>query len=144
MWLLGIGAAAAQTALDVRQILGFQLLQGQPQWAPQIQQRLVRTTFVLYPNGQIVIDSPGRSDLYPLSGHYQVQGQIISFWGERRSQTGNTGVAYTVWGGSIDAANNTVRIEVTSGSGNAAVINQMPFQGGSSSRYAAVLLVSPR
>jgi hypothetical protein len=131
--------ALAQSLLTVQRITAFQMLQGLPQWSASVQQRLSRTSFVLQPNGVIIIRAPGRSDLYPLSGNFQQEGPQIRFYAVRQSRIGGTGVAHVVWNGVINLQDRLAQIEVSSGTGNAAVINNQKFQGSNSERYAATL-----
>jgi hypothetical protein len=129
------------------QILSYQQLRGQPQWTQNSARRFMSAIWQFNADGTFYFAPTYhvRSDLYPMMGRYQVQGNQVVFSAATSSQIGSTGMASAMIDGVIDFSQNApvVTMSWVSSSGSAAVINNTPFSGGSASAYQIQATLAP-
>ena len=86
MFLFNPGSALAQIVFATQEITNFQVVVGQSRWQQRAIQRLQGATWQFNPNGTFIFaPTNARSDLYPLQGNYQQQGNKIIFEGSSTS-----------------------------------------------------------
>ena len=105
-------AQASQTTARTNQVTGFELLQGNPSWRSQIISRVAQSSFVFYSNGYFEFHSPGRTDVYPLTGEYERNGNTLYF-----TAFGSNGSSSdSAMSGSLNIGTSVATIEVVAGS----------------------------
>ncbi|MFI6325483.1 hypothetical protein ACIBG8_48755 [Nonomuraea sp. NPDC050556] len=141
--LISTVPAAAETGtvrLRTQQILRFEQLAGQTSWQTSAYNRVANAYWVFYSNGTFAFNTTNvRTDLYPLYGKYQVNGNTVAF-----SAHNSAGGAFTEMIGRIDFGARTpvMKLNWASGAGYGAVVNNQRFGATASSHYAVTLTVA--
>ncbi len=129
------------------EILEFEQLQGQPQWIPELKERINGATWKFYDNGTFVYSpSNSRDDLYPLQGDFTVSGKTLNFSAYKTSSFGNTGSATAQIMGSVNLGLSPPKImmDTISTMGNSAKINNIKFASDSASAYRVKATLTQR
>ncbi|MEU7903575.1 hypothetical protein [Actinoplanes sp. NPDC049118] len=138
----GAAPAAARAALTLRtsQVIELNQIAGNPSWKSRAAQR-VRNAQWQFGGGQFVFHTTDvRDDLYPMSGSYTIDGDVVRF-SASRSATYSTGSAYAEISGRLDTSTRRLTFRWLSSFGNGAVVNGTTFAGANSSGYTGVVTV---
>lgn len=122
------------------QILSYEQVRGNnPQWTQNSARRFMSAIWQFNADGAFYFAPTHdvRSDLYPMMGRYQVQGNQVVFSAKSSSQIGYTGMAMAMIDGVIDFSQGVpvVTMSWISSSGSAAVVNDIRFSGGNTTAY---------
>jgi|SRR4051812_17743571 hypothetical protein len=151
--LVAFGTMACAESLSARdtqrfatgEILKFEQIQGQSQWASNIKRRVQGTTWTFYADGTMqYAPADSRDDLFPVRGKYECSGHKCHFRAEASSRTGRTGSASVLIEGTVDFSQQRLEMTQINSMGNAAVINGTRFSQANASSYRfTVLLTQP-
>jgi hypothetical protein len=133
--------------LEVRDVLAFQQLRGNPAWQGSQLDRVRNSVWQFADDGTVAYQTSNvRTDLFPLRGTYEVGGSTVSLSAQGSSQVGATGAAFAQTVGSLDISADPPRMQfgLAFGNSNAAVINGTEFGGGASSAYTATVTLTAR
>ncbi|MCM0591982.2 MAG: hypothetical protein HEQ35_24010 [Gloeotrichia echinulata IR180] len=111
------------------------------QWLQNNTQRLLGAQWQFNDDGTFVFYLPNtRTDLYPITGYYRVQGKKLSFQGSRTSNT-QVSRAKSFVGGIIDFSQKPPVMNIQWGSSNinAAVVNGTNYGSNKTSAYDATV-----
>ena len=139
---LGVELPATFTAAEV---LSFEQRVGQPQWVERARNRAANGVWEFDGNGGASFNTiEVRTDVYPLTGTYEVNGSRISFSVNGQSQTGYTGIATGEMIGSVDTSSDPPTLEFTwaNGMGTGAVINETKFGSTATNGYVGTVALS--
>jgi hypothetical protein len=135
--------AQAQSIFQTQQILSLDVLRGQPQWRQNAIQRLAGAGWQFNPNGTFIFaPANSRTDLYPLRGTFQQQGNVATFQASGSANSGTSANQAQV-SGRIDFSSGqpVMIIDWATGSINAAVVNGTSFGNSPSSYYRSQLIL---
>ncbi|NUW33979.1 hypothetical protein HTZ77_21450 [Nonomuraea sp. SMC257] len=136
----GLQAAArarAAVVLRVGRLLSFQQVKGTP--SARAQARVANAVFTFFDNGTFAFTTTDvRTDLYPLRGRYQINGNRVSMTAHGSSAIGGSS-AFTEMVASIDFSSRpgVMTLDWASGAGYGAVVNGTRFGTGASSQIHA-------
>ncbi len=141
---LNIEPVLAQTVFATGQILGFQLQQGQSQWAQSYRQQVGDARWEFYPNGSFVY-VPGKAsqNSSPLQGTYQNHGNSISFNAERSYSVGSGSFGTVGIYGEIKSHNGqpVLNMQFVSGTSSGANINGTPYGFSKNASYQTTVIL---
>lgn len=141
---LSIEPVLAQTVFATRQILGFEMQEGQPQWAQIYAQQVGGARWVFYPNGSFVY-VPGNAiqASRPLQGHYQNNGNNISFKAESSYAIGSGSFGAAGIYGAIQSHNGqpVLNMQFVSGTSSGGSINGSPYGFNKSAGYQTTVIL---
>lgn len=142
--LLKIEPVLAQTVFATRQILSFEMQQGQSQWAQSYMQQVGGARWVFHSNGSFVY-APGNAiqNSYPLQGRYQIQGENISFRAERSYSvgSGSFGTAGITGNVQFDNGQPVLNMHFVSGTSSGGSINGSPYGFNKNSAYQTTVIL---
>lgn len=125
-------------AFRVKEILEFQQIQGNPQWIDSAKARFLSAVWRFESDGTFTF-APGnsRSDLYPLKGKFEADGNKLIYSASADSKIANTGSASAKISGeiSLDSDSPEVTLNWISSSGSAAVVYETPFASAAPTAY---------
>ncbi|MFF5246259.1 hypothetical protein ACFY3V_18405 [Streptosporangium sp. NPDC000095] len=137
-------SAAFPYRFRTARVTRFQQVKGQPAWANSALSRVRNAVWVFSGNGTFVFNTTNvRTDLYPLRGRFQRQGNSWVFAANGSSRIGGSG-SFTEMVGSIDFSGNqpVMTFRWASGASYGAVVNNQRFGAGASSAYDSTLVLS--
>lgn len=135
--------ARSQAVFRTQQVISLNVIQGQPQFRQNAIQRLAGAAWQFNPNGTFVFaPANSRTDLYPLSGTFQTQGNITRFQGSRRANSSVSSNLAQV-NGIIDLSSGqtVMTINWSTGSLMGAVVNNTGFGTSPGSAYQSQLIL---
>jgi hypothetical protein len=136
-------AVQAQAVFRTQQVISLDVIQGRPQSRQNAIQRLAGAAWQFNPDGTFVFaPANSRTDIYPLRGTFQIQGNLTNFQGSRRA---NNGVSTNLGqvNGSIDVSSGqpVMTIDWSTSSLMGAVVNQTGFGSSQTSSYRSQLIL---
>ncbi len=139
-------AAFAQQSLRVQtaKVVGYNQIQGQPQWQQSQLNRIAGAQWAFNPDGTFLFTMPNMNDdLYPVRGAYHNSNGSLIFSGSSSSQTGYSNIAVVQVNGRLYKQGETLMISMSlsSSSNSAAVVNNQKFSGGSTSAYEFTVML---
>ena len=141
---LNIEPVLAQTVFATRQILGFEMQYGQPQWAQSYRQQVGGAHWAFYPNGSFVY-VPGKAiqNSYPLQGTYQNHGNSIYFEAERSYSVGSGSFGKAIINGEIQSYNGQplLKMQFFSGASSGGSINDTPYGFSKNASYQTTVIL---
>jgi hypothetical protein len=137
-------AASASVVCSVGQLFDIQVIQGQSQWASDAAVRVSGAIWQFNDDGTFIYSpANARTDLYPMQGTYQQNGNTIELWGSSyaSSNVSNAGVELQ---GQIDLSQDVPILSLSWASANsmAAVVNNTLFGHSNSAIYQATVSLS--
>ncbi len=141
---LNIEPVFAQSVFATRQILDFQMQQGQPQWAQSYTQQVGGARWSFYPDGSFVY-VPGNAiqNSYPLQGTYENHGNNISFQAERSYSVGGGSFGTAGIYGAIQLHNGqpVLNMQFVSGTSSGGSINGSPYGFSKNADYQTTVIL---
>lgn len=141
---LNIEPVLAQTVFATRQILSFQMQQGQPQWAQSYAQQVGGARWAFYPNGSFVY-VPGNAiqASRSLQGTYENQGNNISFQAESSYAVGGGSFGTAGIYGAIKSHNGqpVLNMQFVSGTSSGGSINGNPYGFNTNAAYQTTVIL---
>ena len=134
----------AEVLCSVQQVINLEVIQGQPQWAATARQRVAGAVWQFNDNGTFVYaPANARTDLYPLQGTYQIEGDIIQFRGLNNSRT-TVSISSAEIVGQVDTSQNQPVLSMAWAASNnvAATVNNTLFSSSTAAIYRAAMLLS--
>ena len=135
----------AQTVYGTRQILSFEMQQGQPQWAQSYAQQVGGARWAFYPNGSFVY-VPGNAiqASRTLQGTYENQGNNISFQAESSYAigSGSFGTAGITGGIQFDNDQPVLNMQFVSGTSSGGSINNNPYGFSKNAAYQTTVILN--
>jgi hypothetical protein len=126
--------------LETTSVVFLQQEAGQPQWVASDRQRLLDARWRFDSGSFTFATSNVRTDVYPLTGDYQISGTTVRF-----SATGQAvnavGSASARLDGTLDLVTGELRFQWTTSSGMGAVVNGQQFAGATTSAYSGAVRV---
>jgi hypothetical protein len=136
-------SAYAQTVFQTGRVVQLQVIQGRSQSRQNAIQRLAGAAWQFNQDGTFVFaPANSRTDLFPLRGQFQLQGNIVSFQGSSQARNSvSLNIAEVV--GQIDFSSGqpVMTLDWANGSGTGAVVNNTRFGSQNSSHYRSVLIL---
>jgi hypothetical protein len=136
-------SVTASTVCRVGRVLDLQVVQGQQEWASRAAARVAGSAWQFNDNGTFIFaPANSRTDLYPMQGTFQRQGNLIQFRGS--SATGSTVSRLNASvQGQIDLSQSPPVLSLgwATSSITAAVVNSSRFGQNSTSLYRATALL---
>lgn len=134
----------AQTVYGTRQILNFELQQGQPQWAQSYAQQVAGARWAFYPNGSFVyVPGDAIQASRSLQGTYENQGNNISFQAESSFAIGsgsyNTAGIYGAI--QLDNGQPVLNMQFVSGASSGGSINDNPYGFSKNAAYQTTVIL---
>ncbi|NUW39316.1 hypothetical protein [Nonomuraea rhodomycinica] len=129
--------ARAAVVLRVGRLLAFQQVKGAP--SARARARVANAVFTFFDNGTFAFTTTDvRTDLYPLRGRYQINGDRVSLSAHGSSAIGGSS-AFTEMVASIDFSSRpgVMTLDWANGAGYGAVVNGTRFGTGASSKIHA-------
>lgn len=137
-------SAAFPYRFRTARVTRFQQLKGQSAWANSALSRVRNAVWVFSGNGTFAFNTTNvRTDLYPLRGRFQRQGNSWVFAANGSSRIGGSS-NFTEMVGNIDFSGSrpVMTFHWASGAGYGAVVNNQRFGAGASSAYSSTLILS--
>jgi hypothetical protein len=135
--------AQAQSVFRTQQVISLDVIQGRPQSRQNAIERLAGAAWQFNPDGTFIFaPANSRTDIYPLSGTFQTQGNTTNFQGSRRandSVSSNLGQV----NGSIDISSGqpVMTINWSTSSLMGSVVNHTGFGSSQTSSYRSQLIL---
>ncbi|MFF3443072.1 hypothetical protein [Streptosporangium sp. NPDC002721] len=139
-----VASAAFPYRFRTARVTHFQQLKGRAAWRGSAFSRVQNAVWVFSGNGTFVFNTTNvRSDLYPLRGRFQRQGNSWVFAANASSRNGG-GSGFTEVIGNIDFSGNrpVMTFHWASGAGYGSVVDNQRFGTGASSAYSSTLILS--
>ncbi|WP_329083864.1 MULTISPECIES: hypothetical protein [unclassified Streptosporangium] len=139
-----VASAAFPYRFRTARVTRFEQVKGQAAWANSALSRVQNAVWVFSGNGTFAFTTTNvRSDLYPLRGRFQRQGDSWVFAANGSSRIGGSS-SFTEVVGNIDFSGNrpVMRFHWASGAGYGSVVNNQRFGAGASSAYSSTLILA--